>query len=83
MTFLTFQRLFLGDCFSGPQTEGRFDGTERERISGTIGTIRPENLFNHIGPDKASYNYQYYKEDVQLMKATGHNSFRTSINGVV
>lgn len=81
MTFLTFPKgFFWGTASSGPQTEGRFDGDGKgENIWDYWYNKEPENFFNHIGPDKASYNYQYYKEDVQLMKATGHNSFRTSI----
>ena len=81
MTFLTFPKgFFWGTASSGPQTEGRFEGDGKgENIWDYWYNKEPEKFFNHIGPDKASYNYQYYKEDVQLMKATGHNSFRTSI----
>lgn len=81
MTFLTFPKgFFWGTASSGPQTEGQFDGDGKgENIWDYWYNKEPEKFFNHIGPDKASYNYQYYKEDVQLMKATGHNSFRTSI----
>ncbi len=81
MTFLTFPKgFFWGTASSGPQTEGRFDGDGKgENIWDYWYNKEPEKFFNHIGPDKASYNYQYYKEDAQLMKATGHNSFRTSI----
>ena len=81
MTFLTFPKgFFWGTASSGPQTEGRFDGDGKgENIWDYWYNKEPEKFFNHIGPDKASYNYQYYKEDVQLMKATGHNSFRSSI----
>ncbi|KAF3367312.1 6-phospho-beta-glucosidase, partial [Enterococcus faecium] len=32
-----------------------------------------------VGPEKTSQVYTKYQEDVQLMKQTGHNSFRTSI----
>ncbi len=81
MTVLTFPKgFFWGTASSGPQTEGRFEGDRKgENIWDYWYSKEPEKFFNHIGPDKASYNYQYYKEDVQLMKATGHNSFRTSI----
>ena len=81
MTFLTFPKgFFWGTASSGPQTEGRFEEDGKgENIWDYWYDKEPEKFFNHIGPDKASYNYQYYKEDVQLMKATGHNSFRTSI----
>ncbi len=39
----------------------------------------PEKFFDQVEPGKASQVYTKYKEDVQLMKQTGHNSFRTSI----
>ncbi len=76
MTFLTFQKAF-GELLPVDSSEGRFDG---DRKGDNIwdywyNAKEPEKFFNHIGPDKAPYNYQYYKEDVQLMKATGHNSF--------
>ncbi len=32
-----------------------------------------------MGPARTSDVYQQFKSDIQLMKQTGHNSFRTSI----
>ncbi|MCD8921169.1 glycoside hydrolase family 1 protein [Staphylococcus gallinarum] len=40
----------------------------------------PNRFFDQVGPDVASNFYYTYKDDIQLMKATGHNSFRLSIS---
>jgi 6-phospho-beta-glucosidase len=40
----------------------------------------PNRFFDGIGPEKTSDFYHRYKEDIQLMKETGHNSFRFSIS---
>ncbi|EAC5363532.1 glycoside hydrolase family 1 protein, partial [Listeria monocytogenes] len=39
----------------------------------------PEKFFNGVGPEKTSQVYTRYQEDIQLMKETGHTTFRTSI----
>ena len=39
----------------------------------------PGKFFDRVGPEKTSQVYKRYKEDIQLMKETGHNTFRTSI----
>lgn len=81
MSKYTFPKgFFWGTASSGPQTEGRFEGDGKgDSIWDYWYEKEPERFFNQVGPDKTSYNYKRYKEDVQLMKATGHNSFRTSI----
>lgn len=40
----------------------------------------PYRFFNKIGPGEASQFYDRYREDIQLMKEIGHNSFRLSIS---
>ncbi|WP_077702914.1 glycoside hydrolase family 1 protein [Virgibacillus dokdonensis] len=40
----------------------------------------PNRFFDQVGPARASDFYQRYKEDIQLMKQIGHNSFRLSIS---
>ncbi|WP_421038693.1 glycoside hydrolase family 1 protein [Streptococcus hyointestinalis] len=81
MTTYTFPKdFFWGTASSGPQTEGRFDGDGKgDNIWDYWFSKEPERFFNQVGPDKTSYNYLRYKEDVELMTKTGHNSFRTSI----
>lgn len=69
-----------GSAASGPQTEGRITGDGKgENIWDYWYAKEPEKFFNEVGPDKTSQVYTKYKEDIQLMKETGHNSFRTSI----
>lgn len=69
-----------GSAASGPQTEGRVAGDGKgENIFDYWYAKEPEKFFNQVGPDRASEVYFKYKEDVQLMVETGHNSFRTSI----
>ncbi|NLQ38760.1 glycoside hydrolase family 1 protein [Streptococcus mutans] len=81
MSKYTFPKTFFwGTASSGPQTEGRFEGDGKgDSIWDYWYAKDPKRFFNQVGPNKASYNYRLFKEDVQLMKATGHNSFRTSI----
>ena len=69
-----------GSAASGPQTEGRVAGDGKgENIFDYWFSQEPEKFFDQVGPEKTSQVYTKYKEDVQLMKQTGHNSFRTSI----
>lgn len=37
-------------------------------------------FFDEVGPETTSDFYNKYKEDIKLMKETGHNSFRISIS---
>jgi len=69
-----------GSAASGPQTEGVFEGDGKaQNIWDFWYEEKPEKFFNNVGPDKTSRFYKKYQEDIQLMKETGHNSFRTSI----
>jgi 6-phospho-beta-glucosidase len=76
-----FPENFLwGSAASGPQSEGRIHGDLKgESIWDYWYEEEPGKFFNKVGPEKASQVYTKYKEDIQLMKKTGHNSFRTSI----
>lgn len=81
MTTYTFPKDFWwGSAASGPQTEGRVVGDGKgDNVWDYWYSIEPEKFFDGVGPSKTSQVYTKYKEDIQLMKATGHNSFRTSI----
>ncbi|WP_274661927.1 glycoside hydrolase family 1 protein [Enterococcus lactis] len=69
-----------GSAASGPQTEGRISGDGKgENIFDYWYKNEPQKFFDQVGPEKTSQVYTKYQEDVQLMKQTGHNSFRTSI----
>ncbi|MFW3497777.1 glycoside hydrolase family 1 protein [Aerococcus viridans] len=69
-----------GSAISGPQTEGRIkDDGKGDNIWDHWYREDPSLFFDQVGPEKTSAVYSHYKEDIQLMKATGHNSMRTSI----
>jgi len=74
------ENFWWGSAASGPQTEGRVaeDG-KGENIWDYWYQQEPEKFFDQVGPEQTSRVYTKYKEDIQLMKETGHNSFRTSI----
>ncbi|MBS4210422.1 glycoside hydrolase family 1 protein [Bacillus sp. FJAT-50079] len=40
----------------------------------------PNRFFDGVGPANTSNFYHQYKEDIKLLKETGHNSFRISIS---
>ncbi|GGB42029.1 glycoside hydrolase family 1 protein [Fictibacillus barbaricus] len=69
-----------GSAASGPQTEGaaKEDG-RKPSIWDYWYSKQPECFHGEVGPEHTSNFYHMYKEDIQLMKKTGHNSFRTSI----
>lgn len=69
-----------GSAISGPQTEGRIkDDGKGDNIWDHWYREDPNLFFDQVGPEETSAVYSHYKEDIQLMKATGHNSMRTSI----
>ncbi|MEK4148049.1 glycoside hydrolase family 1 protein [Robertmurraya sp. FSL W8-0741] len=69
-----------GTAASGPQTEGAaaVDG-KGKNIWDHWYEIEPNRFFDGVGPDKTSQFYYKYKDDILLMKESGHNSFRMSI----
>ena len=69
-----------GSAARGPQTEGVFEGDGKgASIWDYWYQQEPEKFFNGVGPEKTSQVYTRYQEDIQLMKETGHTTFRTSI----
>ncbi|MHC5249230.1 glycoside hydrolase family 1 protein [Enterococcus sp. LJL90] len=74
------ENFWWGSSASGPQTEGRFPNDGKgDSIWDFWYQEEPKKFFNGVGPEKTSQVYKKYKEDIQLMKKIGHNSFRTSI----
>lgn len=67
-----------GSATSGPQSEGRFN-KKHDSVFDHWFDIEPEAFFDGVGPDVASNFYNSHKEDLELVKETGLNSFRTSI----
>lgn len=80
MNYLFPKDFWWGSAASGPQTEGTFDGDRKgENIWDHWYKEEPEKFFNLVGPERTSSFYRKYKEDIQLMRAIGHNTFRTSV----
>lgn len=76
---LTFPKDFWwGAATSGPQSEGRFQKKHANMFDHWY-DIEPEVFYDRVGPDLASNFYNSYREDIALMKQTGLNSLRTSI----
>lgn len=76
---LTFPKDFWwGAATSGPQSEGRFQKKHANMFDHWY-DIEPEFFYDRVGPDMASNFYNSYREDIALMKQTGLNSLRTSI----
>lgn len=78
---IKFPEGFLwGSSTSGPQSEGRVKGDGKgESIWDHWYDIEPYKFHNEIGLAKASGFYENYKSDIDFLKETGHNVFRTSI----
>lgn len=74
------ENFWWGSATSGPQSEGSaaVDGRSKS-IWDHWFDIQPERFFDGVGPKDTSTFYENYKEDIKLLKETGHNSFRTSI----
>ncbi len=67
-----------GSATSGPQSEGRFNKIH-DNVFDYWFDREPEIFFNKVGPNIASNFYNSYKEDLNMLKEIGLNSFRTSI----
>ncbi|EJR0948766.1 glycoside hydrolase family 1 protein [Vibrio alginolyticus] len=79
MTDYAFPADFLwGAAASGIQTEGNTNKAN-DSIWDLWHKESPERFYRNIGSDVVCDTYHRFKEDVQLMKAAGMNSFRTSI----
>ena len=69
-----------GSAASGPQTEGAaYIGGRKPSMWDYWYGIDQSSFHDEVGPEHTSDFYYRYKEDIQLMKEMGHNSFRTSI----
>jgi len=80
LKYLFPEKFWWGSAASGPQTEGAamIDG-RKESMWDFWYSQNPECFHHGVGPTHTSDFYHRFKEDIQLMKETGHNSFRTSI----
>ncbi|MDO4670477.1 MAG: glycoside hydrolase family 1 protein [Aerococcus sp.] len=71
---------YWGTSTSGVQTEGSQPGDGKGlNVWDDWFQREPDRFYRQIGPAKASSLYTHYVQDVELLAATGHNLFRTSI----
>lgn len=75
------QNFWWGSASSAAQTEGAADRDGKAPTNWDHWfSQQPNRFFNQIGPQQTSTFYDNYKQDIQLLKQVGHNSFRTSIS---
>ena len=79
--FLAFPNDFWwGSAWSAEQAEGR-GNTGKGRTQWDMSWDKyPNRFYRGINTDVTTDFFNRYREDIQLMKATGHNSFRLSIS---
>lgn len=72
---------YWGSATSATQSEGASNKYGKgKNIWDLWYELDPYKFHCNIGPEEATSIYDHYKEDVKLLKETGHNSFRTSIS---
>ncbi|CAM3221974.1 glycoside hydrolase family 1 protein [Streptobacillus ratti] len=75
------KNFYWGSSISAEQSEGRFEGDCKGFTTwDKFFEIEPYKFHNQIGPQTTTSMYKYFLEDIKLLKATGHNTFRTSIS---
>lgn len=80
MTKYVFPKDFWwGSAASATQTEGT-ETMKDQTIWDKWFEEQPNRFFDGVGPLQTSDFYHKFKEDIKLMKETGHNSFRFSIS---
>lgn len=74
------ENFWWGSAWSAEQAEGHSGIKKAKTVWDKWFEEDPEKFFDNIGPEIASDHINRYIEDVELMKKTGHNSFRLSIS---
>ena len=75
------QDFYFGSASSATQSEGAFDRDGKgENIWDYWFKTEEHRFHNGVGTKDTSTFYDNYKNDIKLMKETGHNSFRMSIS---
>ncbi|GAB6168321.1 6-phospho-beta-glucosidase GmuD [Clostridium carnis] len=75
------KEFYFGSAASATQTEGaNYEDGKGKNIWDYWYETENFRFHNNIGPNNASTFYKNYKNDIGLLKETGHNSFRLSIS---
>ncbi|GGP07847.1 glycoside hydrolase family 1 protein [Oceanobacillus neutriphilus] len=69
-----------GSAWSAEQAEGRGETGKAETNWEHWFKTEPNRFYEGVGPEITTDHIHRYKEDIQLLKETGHNSFRISIS---
>ncbi len=69
-----------GSAWSAEQSEGTGDTGKAETIWEHWFNKEPNRFYDRIGPKVTTDHFYRYKDDIKLMKETGHNSFRLSLS---
>lgn len=78
---LAFPKYFWwGSAWSAEQAEGRGETGKAETNWEHWFKTEPNRFYEGVGPEFTTDHIHRYKEDIQLLKETGHNSFRISIS---
>ncbi|MGL5043199.1 MAG: glycoside hydrolase family 1 protein [Culicoidibacterales bacterium] len=78
---LTFPPDFWwGSAWSAEQSEGKGITAKAQTNWDRWYELEPNRFYEDVGPQQTTDHTKHYKADVQLMKDTGHNSFRMSIS---
>lgn len=72
---------FWGSATSATQSEGSVEGDGKgQNIWDLWFDLEPYKFHGQVGPQNTTTMYSNYINDIELLKQTGHNSFRTSIS---
>lgn len=74
------ENFWWGSAWSAEQSEGTGDTGKAETIWKRWFSEEPNRFYDRIGPDVTTDHFNRYKDDIRLMKETGHNSFRLSLS---
>ena len=81
LTYTFPEDFWWGSASSATQAEGAAqEGGKGQNIWDYWHSQEPHKFHNQVGPKDTSGFYHSYKDDIQLMKSIGHNSYRTSIS---
>ena len=81
MQYLFPKDFWWGSASSAPQTEGESLGAGKSpSVWDHWFELQPERFFQGVGTGDTSTFYHHWREDIALLKQTGHNSFRTSLS---
>ncbi|MGM0219464.1 glycoside hydrolase family 1 protein [Enterococcus sp. AZ126] len=74
------EEFWWGSAWSAEQAEGRGETGKAETVWERWYSEQPTRFYNRVSSEITTDHIHRYEDDIQLMKQTGHNSFRVSIS---